>query len=44
MDESWIYHTITVFNSTLMLIHQIRISDALQDLRDVLAKNKLKKK
>ena len=33
-----------VFNTTMMLIHQVRISDALQDLRDALAKKKLNKK
>lgn len=44
MDESGIQRAILIFNSTLMLIHQVRISDALQDLRDALAKKKLNKK
>lgn len=44
MDEAGIQRAILVFNTTMMLIHQVRISDALQDLRDVLAKKKLNKK
>lgn len=44
MDEAWLYRMIMVFNTSLMMIHQIHISDALHDLRDVLAKKKLNKK
>jgi hypothetical protein len=35
-----ISRNIMTINSVLMLVHQIRISDALQDLRDVLARKK----
>jgi hypothetical protein len=42
MDESfdWIQKMIITFNSVFMLIHQVRISEALEDLRDRLGRRR----